>query len=74
MLIRAKLENNDDKDNKIHEINISDSKQITINQQIQNFLDKLNFETPDNRIFYALYNQQSNMFMINSEDISSCID
>ena len=69
MLIKAKNENND----KIHEINISDNKQITISQQIQTFLDNINFETSDNRIFYALFNPESNMFMINYEEIINCI-
>lgn len=69
MLIKAKIENSD----KIHEINISDNKQITISQQIQNFLDTINYETPDNRIFYALFNPESNMFMINYEEIANCI-
>lgn len=68
MLVKAKIENND----KIHDINIIDSKQITINQQIQNYLDSIKFETPDNRIFYSLYNPDSHMFMMSFEDIQTC--
>lgn len=69
MLIKAKIENND----KTHEINLSDNKHISINQQIQTFLDKINYEIPENRIFYALFNPDSNMFMINYDEIANCI-
>jgi len=68
MLIKAKIENNE----KIHEINLNDNKQLSINQQIQLFLDSINFETPENRIFFALFNPDSNMFMINFEEIGNC--
>jgi len=69
MLIKSKIENYD----KTYEINISDNKNFSINQQIQSFLDSIKYETPENRIFYSLFNRESNMFMINYEDIGPCI-
>jgi len=68
MLIKAKIENID----KIHEIDISDNKQISVSKQIQTFLDNLSFETPNNRVYYALFNSESNMFMISYDEIANC--
>jgi hypothetical protein len=68
MLIKAKIENNE----KTYEINLIESKQSPISQQILTFLDSIRFESPENRIFYALFNLDSNMYMINYEEIGNC--
>ena len=68
MLIKAKFENSD----KIYEINITDNKELTINQQLKNFLDQINYDLPDIRIFFAIYNPESHMYMILFDELQSC--
>jgi len=68
MLIKAKI----DTLHKIHEIEINENKQNTIYHQTQIYLDYIHFESKENRIFFALFNPESHMFIINYEEILNC--
>lgn len=68
MQIKVKIEN----DSKINEMRI-ENKDLTINQQVKNFLDQISWEQHENRIFYALFNPASSMYMNSFEEIQTCI-
>ena len=67
MLIKVKIENED----KIHEINF-ENKDFSVSQQVKTFLDTINHEHVDNRIFFALFNPASSMYMNTFEEIQTC--
>jgi hypothetical protein len=67
MLIKVKFENDD----KINEFRV-DNKELSINQQVKIFLDKISYENSENRIFYALFNPASHMYMNSFEEIHTC--
>jgi hypothetical protein len=67
MLIKVKFENHD----KVNEFRI-ENKDISINQQVKNFLDQISYEQHENRIFYALFNPASSMYMNTFEEIQTC--
>jgi hypothetical protein len=67
MFIKVKLENDD----KINEMRI-ETKELSVNQQVKIFLDTISYENSENRIFYALFNPASSMFMNTIEEIQTC--
>lgn len=68
MLIKFKIENEE----KIYELTFENKEQLSINLQVKNFLDKINYDEIDNRIFYALFNPASSMYMNTYEEIQTC--
>ena len=67
MLIKVKIEDED----KINQIKF-ENKDLSINQQVKNFLDTIDYEHVDNRIFFALFNPASSMYMNTFEEIQTC--
>jgi len=67
MLIKVKIEH----DEKINEFRI-ENKELSVNQQVKNFLDEISWGQADNRIFYALFNPASSMYMNTFDEIQTC--
>jgi hypothetical protein len=67
MFIKVKFEN----DEKVNELRI-ENKELSINQQVKNFLDQISYDQGENRIFYSLFNQVSSMYMNTFEEVQTC--
>ena len=66
LTIKVKVES----DEKIHFYKFENKQ--TVNEQVHDFLDKLNYQEPENRIFFALFNPASAMYMNTCEEIQTC--